>query len=104
MVSKGLAARARLPKPGPSDGSLELAEFAFVTGEIAGGEEPRLGGPVVAPDASLEPAELRIDAVDLGVVPGGDLGERGHAERVKRLGQLGTEALDAGQVVALLGG
>src|SRR5262245_36709828 len=78
---------------------LELAELRLVAGGVALREQARLRRPVVAPDAALEAAELRVDAVDLGIVPRGDLHKAGDAERVQLLDQLRAEALDLRQVV-----
>src|SRR5690606_8972766 len=89
------AAGRRWFRPG-----LKLAELRFVARLVASHEEPCLAGPIIAADASLEAAELCIDAVDFRLIPGSDLLERSNTDPAELFGDFGAEALNAGKIAA----
>src|SRR5690349_6582121 len=71
------------------------AEALFEPGGVAVSQQARLRDPVVAADTPLKTSQLRVDPVDIGVAPTGDLVEAGDAQFAQRRGELGAKALDA---------
>jgi len=93
---------------GGSGATLEFAAqravFRFEPGLVAARQIARLIDQIVARDAALKGAELRVDRRDVGVGPVGDLLEAGDPEAAEQRDQLGPDALEQLEIVGLGGG
>ncbi len=77
----------------------ERAIFRFEPGLVAAREIGRLVDDIVARDAALEGAELRIDPRDVGVGPVGDLLKARNAKPIQQHDEFGPDALQQLQIV-----
>jgi hypothetical protein len=78
---------------------LLFAEFRLEFGFIALHQQLGLLDPLISFYSSPESAELRIDSLDIGGIPVGNLLESGDAKFGEDRHELGADALDPRQIV-----